>query len=250
MSKNIGPLKGKTALVTGAAKRIGRAIACALAENQINVIIHYSSSKEKAADEVATHVKTLGVNSWKFQADFSNIDNVDAMFEKILNNVGPVDFLINNAAIFPRSKLTELTIQELNHTLTINSIAPFRLSQHLARQKQEGCIINILDSRIKRYDMGHVAYQLSKNMLYHMTEMMALEFAPHVRVNGIAPDLILPPEGKDESYLQQQSYRNMMQRSGKISDIADTVLFLLSNTYITGEVIFMDGGQKLKGKSL
>jgi hypothetical protein len=241
-------LKGKTALVTGAAKRIGKAIACVLAQNHVNVIMHYCSSTDKDVDEALTYIKVPGVETWKFQSDFSNIDNVDNLFEKILSTIGTVDFLINNASVFSSSKLTTLSIQELNHTLTINSIAPFRLSQHMAKQKKEASIINILDSRIKRYDMDRAAYQLSKNMLYHMTEMMAVEFAPHIRVNGIAPDLIVPPEGKDESYIQKRSHRNLFNRSGKLSDITDAVLFLLTNTFITGEVLFIDGGQNLKGE--
>jgi NAD(P)-dependent dehydrogenase (short-subunit alcohol dehydrogenase family) len=210
--------------------------------------MHYCSSTDKDVDEALTYIKVPGVETWKFQSDFSNIDNVDNLFEKILSTIGTVDFLINNASVFSSSKLTTLSIQELNHTLTINSIAPFRLSQHMAKQKKEASIINILDSRIKRYDMDRAAYQLSKNMLYHMTEMMAVEFAPHIRVNGIAPDLIVPPEGKDESYIQKRSHRNLFNRSGKLSDITDAVLFLLTNTFITGEVLFIDGGQNLKGE--
>ena len=185
----------------------------------------------------------------EIHSDFSNIDNVDKLFDKIQSTIGTVDFLINNASVFPSSKLTGLSIEELYETLTINSIAPFRLSQHMANQKQEGCIINILDSRIRQYDMNHGAYQLSKNMLYHMTEMMALEFAPNIRVNGIAPGLILPPKEKDAVYLKQQCRRNLFNCSGKLSDITDAVIFLLTNTFITGEVMFIDGGQNLKGIS-
>ncbi len=240
-------LKGKTALVTGATKRIGRAIAHALTENHVNVIVHYCTATDKAAEETIKSIKMPGVNTWKFNADFSNIDNVDKLFDKIQGTIGTVDFLINNASVFLSSKLTGLSIQELYQTLTINSIAPFRLSQHMANQKQKGCIINILDSRIRQYDMTHGAYQLSKNMLYHMTEMMALEFAPDVRVNGIAPGLILPPGGEDELYLKQQYHRNLFNCSGKLTDITDAVIFLLTNTFITGEVLFIDGGQKLKG---
>jgi len=241
-------LKGKTALVTGAARRIGKAIAHTLAENHVNVIVHYCSSTDKDMDEALTDINAPGVETWKFQSDFSNIDNVDSFFDKIQSSIGTVDFLINNASVFSPSKLTTLSTQELNHTLAINSIAPFRLSQHIAKQKNEGSIINILDSRVKQYDMNYAAYQLSKNMLYHMTEMMAVEFAPQIRVNGIAPGIILPPEGKDESYIQKRTHRNLFNRSGKLSDITDTVLFLLSNTFITGEVLFIDGGQNLKGE--
>ncbi len=209
--------------------------------------MHYCSSADKDVDEALTDINVPGVETWKFKSDFSNIDNVDSFFEKIQSSIGTVDFLINNASIFSPSKLSTLSIQELNHTLAINSIAPFRLSQHMAKQKQEGSIINILDSRTKRYDMNHAAYQLSKNMLYHMTEMMAVELAPQIRVNGIAPGIILPPDGKDESYTKKLSHRNLFNRSGNLSDITDAVLFLLSNTFITGEILFIDGGENLKG---
>ena len=241
-------LKGKTALITGAAKRIGRAIAHVLAQNHVNVIVHYCSSTDRDVDEVLTGINAPGVETWKFQSDFSNIENVDSFFEKIQSSVGTVDILINNASTFSSSKISTLSVQELNNTLAINSVAPFRLSQHMEKQKQEGSIINILDSRIKRYDMNYAAYQLSKNILYHLTEMMAIEFAPQIRVNGIAPGIILPPEGEDKSYVQKLSHRNLFNRSGKLSDITDTVLFLLSNTFITGEVLFIDGGQNLKGE--
>ncbi len=210
--------------------------------------MHYCSSSDEDVDDALTDIIAPGVKTWKFQSDFSNIDNVDNFFDKIQSTISTVDFLINNASIFSPSKLSTLSIEDLNHTLAINSIAPLRLSQHMAKQKQEGCIINILDSRIKRYDMNHAAYQLSKNMLYNMTEMMAVEFAPHIRVNGIAPGIILPPDGKDESYIKKLSHRNLFNRSGKLSDITDAVLFLLSNTFITGEVLFVDGGQNLKGE--
>jgi pteridine reductase len=210
--------------------------------------MHYYSSSDKDVEEALTDINVPGVETWKFQSDFSNIDNIDRLFEKIERSIGTVDFLINNASVFTPSTVTTLSVQELNHTLAINSIAPFRLSQHMAKQKGEGSIINILDSRVKRYDMNYAAYQLSKNMLYHMTEMMAVEFAPQIRVNGIAPGAILPPDGKDESQVRKVIQRNLFNSSGKLSDITDTVLFLLSNTFITGEVLFIDGGENLKGE--
>lgn len=210
--------------------------------------MHYCSSTEKDVDEALTDINVAGVETWKFQSDFSNIDNVDSFFDMIQNSIGTVDFLINNASVFTPSKLTTLSVRELNNTLAINSIAPFRLSQYMAKQRVKGSIINILDSRVRRYDMNYAAYQLSKNMLYNMTEMMAVEFAPHIRVNGIAPGIILPPKGKDESHIRKVIQRNLFNRSGKLSDITDTVLFLLTNTFITGEVLFIDGGQNLKGE--
>ncbi len=242
-------LHGKTALVTGATKRIGRAIASALVENEVNVIIHHNDSSHENAEYVAEQMRAEGVNSWSFQADLANINDVDTLLKNIDDTVGVVDILINNASIFPASSLKNLDIQELHHTLMVNSISPFRLSQHLANQNREGSIINLLDSRVGYYDLNHAAYQLSKNLLFHMTEMMAIDFAPRLRVNGIAPGLILPPAGKDSSFLKKKSNRNPLLRYGTLSNITDAVLFLLSNTFITGEVLFIDGGESLREKS-
>ncbi|GJQ60148.1 MAG: SDR family oxidoreductase [Candidatus Scalindua sp. AMX11] len=247
MKKN--HLHNKTALVTGATKRIGKAIANVLAENKVNVIIHHSPSSKETAEEVVTQIRTEGVKSWSFQADFSNLNEIDTLVKNIHEAVGAVDFLINNASIFPVSNLKTLDIQDLQHTLMVNSIAPFRLSQQIAKQNREGCIINFLDNRIRNYDLNHAAYQLSKNLLFHMTEMMAIDFAPRLRVNGIAPGLILPPVGMDESFLVKNSKRNLLFRYGTLPNITDAVLFLLSNTFITGEVLCIDGGQNLKEKS-
>ncbi|NOR64883.1 MAG: SDR family NAD(P)-dependent oxidoreductase, partial [Candidatus Scalindua sp.] len=117
MSINTNLLKGKTALITGAVKRIGKAIACVLAQNHVNVIMHYCSSADKDVDDAINDINVPSVEIWKFQSDFSNIDNVDSFFEKIQSSIGTVDFLINNASVFSPSKLTTLSIQDLNHTL-------------------------------------------------------------------------------------------------------------------------------------
>ena len=131
--------------------------------------------------------------------------------------------------------------------VNVNALAPFLLSRAFAAQQREGCIINFLDTRIMDYDKTHVSYHLSKRMLFSITRMMALEFAPKVRVNAIAPGLILPPEGKDETYLQDLAPSNPLQTYGGPGDIVEAVLFLLRGRYITGQVVYVDGGRHMLG---
>ena len=122
------------------------------------------------------------------------------------------------------------------------------IARAFGAQGIEGVIVNFLDTRIEDYDRKHAAYHLSKRMLYTLTRMMAIEFAPLVRVNAVAPGLILPPPGKDESYLAQLAHTNPLGRYGDPSHIVEAVLFLVRNDFVTGQVVFVDGGRHLKGK--
>ena len=142
--------------------------------------------------------------------------------------------------------MSNINTQELFHTLTVNTAAPLVLSQNFARQTEKGGIINILDSRIKRIDLNHVSYQLSKNMLFTLTEMMALEYAPDIKVNAVAPGMILSPVEKNQINQKKQHHRTLLHSQGCLSDITDAVLFFLSSSFITGEVIYVDGGQNIK----
>jgi len=238
-------IKGKTALVTGAAQRIGRAIALALAQAGIHVVVHYNLS-EKQAEKTVAEALHSGVKAWKVQADLSVTREAEQMITEAHDQAGAIDFLINNASVFPENGLDDVHPDGLYTTLHINAIAPLILSRHFKRQAGTGAIINILDNRIHRIDPGHVSYQLSKNMLFTLTQMMAIDYAPGIRVNGIAPGIILPPVGKAEKFTSKHSSLTLLQRKGEVKNITDTVLFLLSNTFITGEVIYIEGGQNLK----
>lgn len=238
-------IKGKTALVTGAAQRIGRAIALALAQAGIHVVVHYNSS-EKQAEKTVAEALHSGVKAWKVQADLSVTHEAEQMITEAHNQAGTIDFLINSASVFPETCLDDVHPDDLYTTLHINAITPLILSRHFKRQAGTGAIINILDNRIHRIDPGHVSYQLSKNMLFTLTQMMAIDYAPGIRVNGIAPGIILPPVGKAETFRNKHSALTLLQRKGEVKNITDTVLFLLSNTFITGEVIYIEGGQNLK----
>lgn len=239
-------LKGRTALITGAAKRMGRAVALALADAGVNVAIHYRSSRAKA-EETAKHAIEAGVQAWLFQADLAAPVAAEKLFEETLQEAGPIDFLINNASIFPEQGLRDFTAEDLHANVNVNALSPFLLGRRFAEQGLEGAIINFLDTMVTDYDRKHVPYHLSKRMLYSLTRLMALEFAPKVRVNAVAPGLILPPEGKDIAYLEALAHTNPLRRYGGVADINEAVLFLVRSRFVTGQVIFVDGGRHLLG---
>ncbi len=239
-------LSGKTALVTGAAKRIGRAVSLALADAGANVIVHYGRSAREA-EELAGEVNARGVQSWTVQADLGNAEACAALIGRCRELAGGVQILINNASIFPESRLGTFTAEELAENMQVNALAPLQLAREMVKGLEAGRIVNFLDARITHYDRAHAAYQVSKRALFTLTRMMAMEFAPRVTVNAVAPGLILPPPGKDESYLAAMKDRNLLNRVGSLADITEAALFLLRSPFITGQVIFVDGGYGLLG---
>jgi pteridine reductase len=237
-------LKGETALITGAAKRIGRETALTLADQGVNVVIHFNRSDSEAR-RLAELLQLKGVKVWTVQADFRRSDEYQTLIERAQQAAGGLDILINNASIFPLETLKDLTWSELSANMEVNAWVPFVLSRQFAERIGRGKIVNLHDSRLKGYDWTHVGYILSKHVLAAMTRMMALEFAPNITVNAVAPGLILPPPGKDESYLQNLVHTVPLQRHGEAQDIADAVAFLVRSDFITGNVIYVDGGRHL-----
>lgn len=246
MPRMRSPMKGKTALVTGAAKRLGRTVVLALAENGVNVVLHYGASRAEA-EATAKEIRRKRVRAWPIAADLADPDQTCGLVARVVDLAGPLDFLVNNASIFTPSHLTDFTSDDLAANVQVNAVAPLLLARAFAAQKREGAVVNFLDSRIADYDREHAAYHLSKRMLHTLTKMMALEFAPRVRVNAVAPGLILPPPGQDESYLRKYRTTNPLQRIGSSAGVAEAVLFLLRSEFVTGQVIYVDGGRHLKG---
>jgi len=238
-------LRGKTALVTGAAKRIGAAIATALADEGASIVVHCGTSREEA-DATAAEIRKRGVESWVLPADLSRPAEAEALFPQAKAAAGPIDFLVNSAAIFPASRLTNFTVEHLATNVQINALAPLQLARAFAAQGRPGAVVNFLDTRFVDYDAEHAAYHLSKRMLFTLTRMMAIEFAPAVRVNAVAPGLILPPPGKDQAYFEGLAHTNPLHRVGSVQNVVDAVLFLLRSDFITGQVIFVDGGRHMR----
>jgi pteridine reductase len=246
MGQTPGRLSGRTALVTGAARRIGRLVALALAEEGADVVVHHHTS---AADAAATvdEVRRLGRRAAAVSADLGAPAAVEALLSRAAEALGPVDLLVSSASVFPRSALPTLTPEALLATLQVNAFAPLFLARALAAQGLPGHVVNLLDTRVVRHDPTHFAYQTSKVLLHGLTRMLALELAPRIAVNAVAPGPALAPAGEDETYLARLAETTPLRRAGGAEEVARAVVFLATSRMITGQVLFVDGGGHLKG---
>jgi pteridine reductase len=239
-------LKGKTALITGAGKRLGGSTALTLADNGINTIIHYNNSEKDAAETVKLSLKK-GVLSEKIQYNFEDITGIKDLLNEAKTITGEIDFLINSASIYPVDNLESLSEKGFSNTINLNGLAPFMLAREFKNICTNGAIINFLDARMSDYEPNHISYQLSKQMLFNLTRMMSLEFAPGIRVNAVAPGIIIPDDFYDEDSIIRLKEGNPLKRIGNLEEVSSTVLFLLQNEFITGQVIYVDGGRNLRG---
>lgn len=236
----------KAAIVTGAARRLGRHIALSLASRGMNVIIHYNRSKE-SAEETAHHIAGKGVKAWPVQADFRHPEELAAFGEKCGEAAGEISVLVNSASIFNHGTILESAESDFIENLKINALAPLALCRWFAKQCSDGSIVHMLDARMDDYDKDHIPYALSKQALKSITRILSLELAPGIRVNGVAPGLILPPEGKGTEYLKKWAAVNPLQTWGSEEDVSNAVLYLIDAQFVTGQVIYLDGGRHLKG---
>ena len=241
-------LKDKVALVTGGAVRLGRALALSLAEQGVKLIIHYGSSAGPAQATVA-QVKAMGGKALTLQADFCQSGAAAGLIDRAVEHFGQLDILINNAAIFGAGDLSDTTEENWDKHFAINLKSPFFLSQAFAAhvgQERRGHIINIADWRALRPGPDHLTYTLTKAGLVTMTQSLALALAPNIQVNAIAPGAILPPPDKDQAYLEQLGQALPLQRSGSPEEVSKAMLYLLQSDFVTGELIFVTGGEHLQ----
>jgi NAD(P)-dependent dehydrogenase (short-subunit alcohol dehydrogenase family) len=237
-------LTGKTALVTGGAKRIGKAIAVGLAKQGANIIIHYGKS-ENEARKLQDEIVELGRKSWIVSADLGNPESCKELIAQACRSSGGIDVLVNNASVFSANDVNDVRLEDIEVNMLINAWAPFLLTRYFSEKTDHGKVVNILDTRVAGYDFNHFAYYLSKRMLEILTRSMALKLAPNITVNAIAPGLILPPEGKDYAYLEQKKDTVPLKKYGSVSDIVETVIFLLRSDFVTGQIVYVDGGKHL-----
>jgi len=238
-------LRGKTVLITGAARRLGRVMALAAAREGAKIIVHHAHSPE-AAQQVVEEIRALGAQAWALQFDLSKPEMAGALIEQAWN-LTPFDILINNAAIFEDLDLWQTDLNAWQRHLDLNLTAPFLLSKAFAAKlapQSEGCIINILDWRALRPAADHFPYTISKAALAALTRSLAIALAPHIVVNGIALGAILPPStGGDESEILRLV---PARRWANLEELEQLLIFLLTApTYITGEIIHLDGGRHL-----
>lgn len=231
---------------------MGKAITLALARAGANVVINYNTSS-KAADQTVAQAKELGVDALAVQADVSKLDQVEAMVAATKDRFGGVDILVNNASLwqdtpFPMPnlddwhKVTDILIHGAMYCA--NTVAPLML------EKGEGAIVNIIDLSAYEPWRDFTAHSVGKSALLAITRQLALELAPAVRVNAIAPGPVLPPPDYSEEKQAKTAAKTLLNRWGRPEDIADAVMFFISADYVTGEDLAVDGGQRFGHRKL
>lgn len=243
-SVNPMTLRGKTILITGAARRLGRRMALAVARAGADVVIHYGHSADQA-EKTRSEIQAIGGRAEILQADFNDLDQIQTVMPRALN-FGPIDALVNNASIFEALTLAQTDIDAWERHQRINLTAPFLLSKAFGENLEpaKGRIINILDWRALRPGADHFAYTISKAGLAALTRSLAIALAPRITVNGLAFGAILPPADGAET---DDILANVpAQRWAELDEVDQALLFLLTGpTYINGEVIHLDGGRHL-----
>ena len=236
----------KTALITGGAARIGAQIVKTLHHNQFNIIIHCNQSKDKA-QLLCDELNSIRANSVEIVS--GNLNNIDEL-DSLVSSIESIDLLVNNASVFYPKSVEDSEIKDWDDVININLKAPFFLSKGLSKtlSKNDGSIINIIDIHSERPLKKHAIYNISKAGLKMLTQTLAKELAPRIRVNGVSPGSILWPQdsaeiSEDDKNLMLE--RIALHRQGSPQDIADTVLFLANSNYITGQIINIDGGRTL-----
>lgn len=235
-----------TALITGASKRVGKSLAEHLADKGWNIVIHFNSS-EKPAEVLENNLrqKYPGQKFARVKANLAKEIEVEKLIPLAVSEIGPINLLVNNASVFDQGYLKETDLKLFDSQINVNLKAPFLLMRDFAAHCKKGNIINFVDTRITTNKSNFAAYSLSKKGLWELTKMAALEFAPEIRVNAIAPGVTLPPEDKDEDYLWDLAKNIPMERPGELDPILKSMDFILGNDFLTGQLLFADGGENL-----
>ena len=232
--------------MTGGARRVGKALALALAKAGCDLVLHYRSSAAEA-EETAIEAEALGVSVTLIQADLSRPDQAPSVFD--IDGGPPISVLVNSAALFPEDRLVDVTADQWETTLAVNLRAPVFLTQAFARalpDGEEGAVVNVTDWRTSRPYRDHFSYTIAKGGLDTFTVTAAEALAPRIRVNAVALGAILPPPGRDSAYLKDLAKDLPLQRIGGVGAVVEAVLFVLRNHFVTGEIVRIDGGAHLR----
>ena len=238
-------MKGSVALVTGSAKRLGRAVALRLAQEGADIVIHHRSSRAEAEEAVA-EVEKVGRRAVTIAADLGNVSDIKRLFDETAKQFGRLDILVNSAANFLPASIVSTTEQIWDSSLDTNLKAVFFCAQAAAPllKRSQGVIVNFADAGGILGWTGYIPHCVSKAGVIMLTRCLAKELAPEVRVNAIAPGTITMP-GDPPEWETDFIKLAPLRRSGKPSDIADAVLFLVRSKFITGQVLVVDGGRTL-----
>ena len=238
---------GPVALVTGAARRIGAAIARDLARHGWAVAIHYRASKGEA-EALAHEIEAAGGRTATIPCDLAREAEVETLIPRAVEALGPLTCLINNASVFEMDKIDSVTRESWDRHIETNQRAPLVLSQAFARQLPEGLdgnIVNLLDQRVWKLTPYFLSYTVAKSALWTLTRTLALALAPRIRVNGIGPGPALPSERQSLEQFRHQQAAVPLQHGPELAEIAAAVRFILASPSMTGQMIALDGGEHL-----
>jgi pteridine reductase len=238
--------KNDVIVVTGAAKRVGREIALYLAQKGFRLILHCNTSCQEALC-LRDELQQKGFESAVVQGDLTDTSRLETLFSQFLQPFGRVDGLVNSASSFSPKPITEVEVGTWQQDMALHAAAPFFLSKylyrHLVAREATGAVVNITDTKISSPTASRPSYYCSKASLSEETRVLAVALAPVVRVNAVAPGVILPFD--DSPYFSQMQQKLPLKKCGDPRDICEAIGYLLSASFVTGEVIRVDGGQHL-----
>ena len=239
----------KLALVTGGAQRLGKAFALSLARMGYDILLHYHSSEEEA-QRTKAEIESIGQHAHLLQADLSNPEEIRGLFSQVDSIFHLSSFifsiLVNSASVMPVGHSRELPLEDWDAALDLNLRAPFLLAQEAAKRMTEGgLIVNVTDSGANKAWSRYPSYAVSKSALESLTKVLARAFAPSIRVNAIAPGLVLPSDVVTPEEWERLVKRLPLQRPARTEEITSALEFLIRNEYVTGQTIVVDGGYSL-----
>lgn len=234
------------ALVTGAAHRVGRALAVGLAANGYDIALHFHASASKV-DAARVEIEQSGGTSRVFQADLRDAESPAQLVRDSVRDMGRLDVVVNSASVMLRMPIGEVTAASWDAVLDLNLRAPFLIAQESARHLPDGgSIINIADLAAFEIWPPYVPHGVSKTGLVYLTEALARLLAPRIRVNAIAPGTVLLPENFDPTFAAHLTETTPLKRDGTPQDVVQAMLYLLNAPYVTGETIIVDGGRRIR----
>lgn len=243
----ITTLRGKVALVTGGARRVGKAIARALAERGADIVVHYNSGAAEAESTV-TELRERGVRAAMVQGDLSDVAIAQALPANAHAAFGHLDILVNSAAMMLRTPVGDVTPAQWETMFALNLRAPFFIAQAAAPllRAAHGVIVNIADLAAYETWPAYVPHAISKAGVVQMTRGLARALAPEIRVNAVAPGAVLLPDAWDDGAATKLVGTTPLGRLGSAEDVAQAVVYLCEATYVTGEVLIVDGGRHIR----
>jgi NAD(P)-dependent dehydrogenase (short-subunit alcohol dehydrogenase family) len=242
----------KVALVTGAAHRVGRAIALELAKEGVHIMVHYNSADPDILRDTLHDIKAYGVTAHAIQADISQPQGIAIVMQALQESFGRVDMLVNSASVFPQGDLVDVTLESWDLTMNVNLRAPFLLTQACAKLMMQntpagGAIVNILDMGVDRPWLKRPHHGISKAALWSLTQVSALALAPHIRVNGVLPGPVMKTnDGMTDATWEAMGQSLPLQMNGDGADVGRAVVYLMQESFLTGVRIHVNGGEHLR----